>query len=128
MFDLTHLFVGAAWAADAAADVQQSPDAAGTLMRFLPLFLIFGVFYFLLIRPQQKKQEEHNTLIKALKKGDKVITGGGIVGTVTSLAGDDYAMVEIAQGVQVKVARSSISGYLAEPDKSRPATNDDKKK
>lgn len=128
MFDLTHLFVGAAWAADAAADVQQSPDAAGTLMRFLPLFLIFGVFYFLLIRPQQKKLEEHNVLIKALKKGDKVITGGGIVGTVTSLAGDEYVMVEIAQGVQVKVSRSSISGYLAEPDKAKTATNDDKKK
>lgn len=127
MFDLAHFFVGAALAADTATDVQQSSDITSSLMRFLPLFLIFAVFYFLLIRPQQKKLEEHTSLIKALKKGDKVITGGGIVGTVSGLAGDEYVMVEIAQGVQVKVARSTISGYVKEMDTALAAKNADKK-
>jgi preprotein translocase subunit YajC len=128
MFDTAQLFIGAARAAETAEDVQQTSDISASMMRFLPLFLIFGVFYFLLIRPQQKKLEDHNALVKTLKKGDKVITGGGIAGTVTSVSDDEYVMVEIAQGVQVKVARATISGYVDPKNTAKTVANPDKKK
>lgn len=118
MFDLTHLFVSAAHAADAVAP---GATANATLigdssswMRFMPLFLIFAVFYFLLIRPQQKKLEEQTSVLKALKKGDKIVTGGGLVGTITKVDGEQYLTVEIAKDVQVKVLRNTIAGLYNE--------------
>jgi preprotein translocase subunit YajC len=114
MSALSSLFAGAAFAADTAQAVQPAADATSSLMRFLPLFLIFGVFYFLLIRPQQKKLDAQAAMLKALKKGDKVITGGGLIGTIAKLDGDDYAFVEIAKDIQVKVMRSTISGLVDE--------------
>ena len=80
MFDLTHLFIGTALAQSAApaADAPGSTSSIG--MSFLPLLLIFGVFYLLLIRPQQKKMDEQTRMIKALKKGDRIITAGGVHG------------------------------------------------
>ena len=86
----------------------------------MPLVLIFVVFYFLLIRPQQTKMKQHRQLIESIKKGDQVLTGGGIVGRVTRVEADGMAMVEIAQGVQVKVARSTITDVLNKP---QPAAN-----
>jgi len=112
MLDFTGLLYGTALAADSAPAMQAQQDSS--LMRFLPLFLIFGVFYFLLIRPQQKKIDEHAKMIKELKKGDKVITGGGVIGTITRLDDDERVTVEIADGVQVKVVRSTISGHFVE--------------
>ncbi len=112
MFSLSNLLISAAYAADTAAAAPPSDDVGSSLMRFLPLFLIFAVFYFILIRPQQKKLDEQAAMIKALKKGDKVVTSGGVVGKVAALEGDDYAMVEIADGVVVKVVRSTISALM----------------
>jgi preprotein translocase subunit YajC len=91
-------------------------DSQSALVQFLPLVLIFVVFYFLLIRPQQKKQSEHRTMLEALRRGDRVVTGGGIVGTVNKVIGPEEVEVDIAQGVRVKVLRSTISSVLAKPD------------
>jgi preprotein translocase subunit YajC len=93
----------------------QAPAAAapfgGDLMAFLPMVAIFVVFYFLLIRPQQKRAKETKAMLAALQKGDEVITAGGIVGKVSKLD-DAYASVEIAPNVEIKVQRSAISLML----------------
>jgi len=86
------------------------------LVQFLPLVLIFIVFYFLLIRPQQKKAKDHRTMLGALRRGDRVVTGGGIVGTVNKVLSPEEVEVDIAQGVRVRVLRSTISSVLAKPD------------
>jgi len=76
---------------------------------FIPLILMFAIFYFLLIRPQQKKAKQHKTLLAALKKGDRVVSSGGLHGVVTGLT-DDVVTMEIAPKVRVKVSRSAIAG------------------
>ena len=87
--------------------------AVGMVMQLAPLLLIFGVFYFLLIRPQQKKQKEHREMMSALKRGDRVITAGGIIGKVTTVKeGVDEVEVEIAKDVRVSVLRGTISDIL----------------
>ena len=92
----------------------------GGFAAFVPIILMFVIFYFLLIRPQQKKAKAHQEMIRNLKKGDRVITSGGIHGTITSL--DENAVtVEIAEKVRVKVTRSSISGL------TQPAEGDSQK-
>ena len=90
---------------------------------FLPLILIFGVFYVLLIRPQQKKMKEHKVTLSAIRRGDKVVTGGGIVGTVTKVIDDLEITVEIADGVKVRVQRGLISTVLS---KTEPVKGDKK--
>jgi preprotein translocase subunit YajC len=91
-------------------------DNQSALLQFLPLVLIFVVFYFLLIRPQQKKAKEHRATLEALRRGDKVVTGGGIIGTVVRVDGADEVSVEIAEGVRVRVVRSTITNVVAKPD------------
>ena len=86
--------------------------APGGIMSFLPLILIFVVFYFLLIRPQQKKAKEHQAFLSALKKGDTVVTGGGIHGKITGLT-DSVVTLEIAENTRVKVSRTHILGSPA---------------
>lgn len=81
----------------------------GGFSAFIPLILMFAIFYFLLIRPQQKKAKLHRELISSLKKGDKVVSSGGLHGVVTGLS-DDVVTMEIAPKVRVKVSRGSISG------------------
>ena len=91
--------------------VQASPAAGGAsslLVGILPWVLIFVIFYMLMIRPQQRRVKEHQAAIAAVKKGDDVITAGGIRGRVTKVS-DDEAEVEIAQGVKVRVVKSTIS-------------------
>jgi preprotein translocase subunit YajC len=93
-----------AWAADA------GPAAGpGGIASFIPLILIFVVFYFLLIRPQQKKVKEHQQFVANLKKGDAVVTNGGIYGEITGLT-DTVVTLEIADNVRIKVARPNIAG------------------
>jgi preprotein translocase subunit YajC len=87
-----------------------------TLIQFLPLVLIFVVFYFLLIRPQQTKQKEHRKMLDALRRGDRVVTGGGIIGTVARVDSPEEVIVDIADGVRVRVLRSTITSVLAKPD------------
>jgi preprotein translocase subunit YajC len=100
---------------------------AGLLMQFAPLILIFVVFYFLLIRPQQKRAKDHRDMLGNLRRGDRVVTGGGIVGTVQKVA-DDELTIEIAENVRVKVIRSTVTTVLArtEPAKGGGSNNGDK--
>jgi preprotein translocase subunit YajC len=87
-----------------------------TLIQFLPLILIFVVFYFLLIRPQQRKAKDHKTMLDALRRGDRVVTGGGIIGTVARVDNPEEVTVDIADGVRVRVLRGTITSVLAKPD------------
>jgi preprotein translocase subunit YajC len=95
------------------AFAQSGGTASGsdTLFTFLPMIAIFVVFYFLLIRPQQKKQKEARSMLDALEKGNEVVTAGGIVGRIVKL-GDQYATLEIANGVEMTVQRGAISQLL----------------
>jgi preprotein translocase subunit YajC len=86
------------------------------VLQFLPLALIFVVFYFLLIRPQQQKQKQHKTMIDALRRGDRIVTGGGVLGTVSKVVGPEEVEVDIATGVRIRVLRSTIASVLAKPD------------
>lgn len=89
------------------------------LESFIPLILIFGIMYFLLIRPQQKKLKEHQAMVTALRRGDQVITQGGLVGKVTKVKDESNEVeVEIASGVNVRVIRSTIATVM---NKTEPA-------
>ena len=105
------MFVTAAYAQ--AADASSAGSMFGT---FVPLIAIFGIMYFLMIRPQQKKASEHKTMLGALRRGDQVVTGGGIVGKVSKVGDDNMVEVEIADGVKVKLLKSSISQVLSKTD------------
>jgi len=83
----------------------------GGLMSMLPMVAIFVVFYFLLIRPQQKRAKETKTMLEALQKGDEVVTAGGVVGRIAKL-GDQYATVEIAPGIEITVQRAAVAQLL----------------
>jgi preprotein translocase subunit YajC len=94
------------------AYAQAAPSTpGGDLMAFLPMIAIFVVFYFLLIRPQQKRSKEQREMIANLQKGDEVVTAGGVVGRVSKLT-EQYASVEIAPNVEVNVQRSAIAQLL----------------
>ena len=84
--------------------------------QFVPLILIFVIFYFFLIRPQQKKVQQHKLMVKALKRGDEVITSGGIVGRVERIVGDDKADISISENVTVQVVQSTIQSLLSKPN------------
>jgi preprotein translocase subunit YajC len=91
------------------------------LMAILPLVLIFVVFYFLLIRPQQKRAKDHKAMIAAVRRGDTVVTGGGVIGRVTKVLDDSEVQVEIAEGVRVRVARSTLSEVRSRGEPAKPA-------
>ena len=84
--------------------------------QFIPLILIFVIFYFFLIRPQQKKVKEHRLMVTALKRGDQVITSGGIVGTIERVLGDDKVDILISENVTVQVVQSTIQSVLNKSD------------
>ena len=92
----------------------------GGLGAFVPLILMFAIFYFLLIRPQQKKAKAHRALLSAIKKGDRVVSSGGLHGTVTGLT-DDVVTMEIAPKVRVKVSRGSIAGVMGKQEPVSPS-------
>jgi preprotein translocase subunit YajC len=106
------------------AFAQAGAEAAGpgALEAFLPIILIFVVFYFLLIRPQQKKMKQHKEMLAAVRRGDRIVTGGGIVGTVTKVIDDAELQVEIAEGVRVRVQRQLLANVLAKTEPAAPAT------
>lgn len=104
------LFTSNAWAQEAATTAAQQP---GLLESFMPIVLIFIVFYFLLIRPQQKKVKAHQELVNNVKRGDNVVTGGGILGKVVEVdANQPIVSVEIAENVIIRINRSSIVEVL----------------
>jgi preprotein translocase subunit YajC len=97
----------------APAYAQSAPAGAfgGDLMAFLPMVAIFVVFYFLLIRPQQKKAKEAKAMLEALQKGDEIVTAGGVLGRISKL-GDQYLTVEIASGTEIIVQRGAVAQLL----------------
>jgi len=90
----------------------------GALGQFLPLILIFAIMYFLLIRPQQKKVKEHQAMVEAVRRGDQVVTQGGLIGKVSKVKDDGEVEVEIADGVKVRVVKSTIASVVS---KTEPA-------
>ena len=97
-----------------------TPPAGSGFASFIPPILIFVIFYFLLIRPQQKKAKEHQAFLGSLKKGDEVVTSGGIHGRITGLT-DAVVTMEIAEGVRIKVNRGSILNSAVEAKKKGEA-------
>jgi preprotein translocase subunit YajC len=88
---------------------------SGGLGAFLPLIIIFAIFYFLLIRPQQRKAKQHKQVLATLKKGDRVVSSGGLHGVITGLS-DDVVTMEISPKVRVKVSRGSIAGAIGKTE------------
>ena len=107
------------FATPAYAQAAGGAGAAGALTSFVPLLLIFAIMYFILIRPQQKKLKDHKTMVEALRRGDQVVTQGGIMGKVTKVKEDGEVEVEIADGVRVRVVRSTIAQVVS---KTEPAS------
>ena len=95
---------------DALAETAATPPGGG-LLSFLPLIVIFVIFYFLLIRPQMKRAKEHKTLVTSLAANDEIITSGGVLGRITQV-GDDFITLEIAEGVKVKLQKHSVATVL----------------
>ena len=100
------------------AYAQAAGGGAAAFTSFVPLILIFAIMYFLMIRPQQKRMKEHRAMVEALKKGDEVVTQGGLVGKITAVR-DSELEVEIAPGVKVKVLRHTVAQVMS---KTEPAS------
>ncbi|MEM8822396.1 MAG: preprotein translocase subunit YajC [Pseudomonadota bacterium] len=100
------------------AYAQAAGGAGAGFASFIPLILIFAIMYFLLIRPQQKKLKEHKAMVEALRRGDQVVTQGGVIGKVSKVKDDNELEVEIADGVKIRVVRSTIAQVLS---KTEPA-------
>jgi preprotein translocase subunit YajC len=101
--EILDFFISSAHAQDAAP--------AGGLMSFLPLIVIFIIFYFLLIRPQMKRAKEHKQLVNQLANGDEVVTNGGLLGRITNV-GESFVTVELADNVKIKVQRHAIASIM----------------
>lgn len=108
------MFISPAYAQAAGGDLM------GGIQGFVPLILIFVVFYFLLIRPQQKKMKEHKAMLDAIRRGDKIVTNGGIIGLVTKVVDDRELQLEIAENVRVRVLRDMVASVMA---KTEPASD-----
>jgi preprotein translocase subunit YajC len=105
------MFISSAFAQTAPAAAAAGGDMQSTLMSMLPLLLMFAVLYFVMIRPQMKKQKEHRSMIDALAKGDEIVTAGGLLGKVSKI-GDAYLSVELASGVEVQMQRQAVVQVL----------------
>jgi preprotein translocase subunit YajC len=103
--------------------------ASSTLVQIAPLALIFVVFYFFLIRPQQQKAKQQKAMLSAIRRGDRVVTGGGLIGTVAKVSGDEEVLIDLAEGVRVRAVRSTIASVLtrSEPVSSKGGKDTDDK-
>ncbi|MGH7036949.1 MAG: preprotein translocase subunit YajC [Stellaceae bacterium] len=110
------MLISTAYAATSATGLSGLFASQDTMVQFLPLVLIFVVFYLFLIRPQQKKAKDQKAMLHALRRGDRIVTGGGIIGTVARVVSDQEVSVEISEGVRVRVLRSTVTSVLAKPD------------
>jgi preprotein translocase subunit YajC len=110
--------------AQTAATPAAGVDTMQMLQQFAPLILIVGVFYFVFLRPQQARAKEHKRVLSELKRGDNVITSGGIIGTVARVISDDEVSLEIAEGVRVRIVRSTITAVTGKGT-PRPDAADD---
>ena len=110
------------------AYAQAAGGGESGFVALLPLVLIFVVFYFLLIRPQQKKMKQHKEMVSNVRRGDKIVTGGGLIGTITKVTDDNEVQVELAENVRVKVLRHTIAEVLSKPQpakgEAKEAAND----
>ncbi len=114
------MFISQAWA-------QSIGGAGGSdfLVQLFPLVLIFVVFYFLLIRPQQSKMKAQKEMLGGVKRGDRVVTGGGIIGLVTKVIGENELQVELAEGVRVRIIKATITDILTRGESVRGAKESD---
>lgn len=106
------MFISPALAQDAAT----ATGALGGLQAFLPLILIFVIFYFLLIRPQQKRMKEHKAMLAAIRRGDRIVTNGGLIGSVVKVVNDQELSVEVADGVRVRVMRDMVASVMSKTE------------
>lgn len=116
-------------ATETSAPTQNTSGTSSMLMNVLPLVLIFVIFYFLLIRPQQRKMRTHRAMVSSLRRGDKILTSGGIIGVVHKVLNDGEIQVEIAEGVRVRIARGSVNEILSRTGDGKDQDNqgEDKK-
>jgi preprotein translocase subunit YajC len=114
------MFISQAWAQGAGAG-----GGSDFLVQLFPLILIFIVFYFLLIRPQQTKAKQQKEMLAGVKRGDRVVTGGGIIGLVTKVIGDNELQVELAEGVRVRIIKQTITDILTRGESVRGAKDSD---
>jgi preprotein translocase subunit YajC len=117
------MFISQAWAQAAGG------GSSDFILQLFPLVLIFIVFYFLLIRPQQSKMKQQREMLSGVKRGDRVVTGGGIIGLVTKVIGDNELQVELAEGVRVRIIKQTITDIVARGESVRGAKDaeDDEK-
>jgi preprotein translocase subunit YajC len=106
------------------AYAQAAGGGSDTLMTFAPLVLIFVVFYFLLIRPQQKKAKTHREMLGNLRRGDRIVTNGGLIGKITRIPNEAELIIEIAEGIKVRVLRGMISEVSAKTERARDRKRD----
>src|SRR5262245_43101061 len=114
------MFISQAWAQGAGAG-----GGSDFLVQLFPLVLIFIVFYFLLIRPQQSKMKAQREMLAGVKRGDRIVTGGGIIGLVTKVISDEELQVELAEGVRVRILKHTITNILARGESVRGAKESD---
>ena len=127
---LKQIFIGDAFAqaSEVATTATTAVAPENSLMSFVPLVLIFGIFYFLIVRPQSKKMKEHQALINNLKVGNKVVTSGGIVGVVKDVfPQENQVEVEIAEGVRVKILKNFVSDLMDVKEKKEEKNKKSKK-
>lgn len=115
------MFISPAFAQGAGA-----APAGGMLMQVLPFILIIVVFYFFLIRPQQKRAKEHKEMVNNVRRGDVVVTSGGIVGKVTKVVDDNEAEIEIAEGVKVRVVKATLADVRSKTEPAPSKASNDK--
>lgn len=111
------------------AQATPAPGGGDFIMQLVPFLLIFVIMYFLIIRPQQKRVKEHREMIAAIRRGDVVVTGGGIIGKVVRVLGDNELRVEIADGVQIRLVKASVTEVRAKTEpvrgRARPEPEDE---
>lgn len=103
------MFISQAFAQGTGAPGGAAPGGGDLLISLFPLLLIFAVMYFLIIRPQNKRMKEHRDLVAAIRRGDTIVTSGGIIAKVTKVVDDNELMVELADGVRVRLVRASVT-------------------
>ena len=113
------MFISEAWAQGAGAG-----GGSDFLVQLFPLVLIFIVFYFLLIRPQQSKMKAQREMLSGVKRGDRVVTGGGIIGLVTKVIGDNELQVEVAEGVRVRILKQNITDIITRGESVRGSSKE----
>ena len=113
------MFISEAWAQGAGG------GSSDFLVQLFPLVLIFIVFYFLLIRPQQSKMKQQREMLSGVKRGDRVVTGGGIIGLVTKVIGDNELQVELAEGVRVRINKQTITDIITRGESVRGGKESD---